>query len=86
MIMKTKIFVIALALIAGSFVFAACHSGTNAKTSTEKVVGQKEVYTCEMHPQVISNKPGKCPICGMELVKKMVPDTTRVTVQDSLKK
>jgi hypothetical protein len=25
-------------------------------------------YTCEMHPEVKSNKPGKCPKCGMELV------------------
>ena len=28
-------------------------------------------YTCVMHPEVISDKPGKCPKCGMELVKKV---------------
>ncbi len=27
-------------------------------------------YTCTMHPEVISDKPGKCPKCGMELVPK----------------
>jgi FtsP/CotA-like multicopper oxidase with cupredoxin domain len=27
-------------------------------------------YTCLMHPNVISDKPGKCPICGMTLVQK----------------
>ena len=27
-------------------------------------------YTCVMHPQVHENHPGKCPICGMTLVKK----------------
>jgi membrane fusion protein, copper/silver efflux system len=29
-----------------------------------------EYYTCSMHPSVISDKPGACPICGMTLVKK----------------
>lgn len=28
------------------------------------------VYTCPMHPEVISDKPGKCPKCGMDLVEK----------------
>jgi hypothetical protein len=27
-------------------------------------------YTCPMHPEVVQNAPGKCPICGMNLVKK----------------
>ncbi|HMI65633.1 MAG TPA: efflux RND transporter periplasmic adaptor subunit [Cyclobacteriaceae bacterium] len=25
-------------------------------------------YTCSMHPQIVLDQPGKCPICGMELV------------------
>jgi len=32
--------------------------------------GEKIIYTCSMHPEVISDKPGNCPKCGMELVKK----------------
>ena len=31
------------------------------------------VYTCKMHPEVISNTPGKCPKCGMKLVVKGAP-------------
>ena len=29
-----------------------------------------ETYTCTMHPEIITNEPGKCPKCGMDLVKK----------------
>ena len=27
-------------------------------------------YTCPMHPDVVSDKPGKCPKCGMELQRR----------------
>jgi transcription initiation factor IIE alpha subunit len=37
------------------------------KDAHQKMV--KEKYTCPMHPEVISDKPGKCPKCGMTLVK-----------------
>jgi hypothetical protein len=38
---------------------------TSKKATTAKVV-----YTCPMHTDVVSYKPGKCPKCGMTLVKK----------------
>src|SRR4051812_5052156 len=28
------------------------------------------IYTCVMHPEIQSDHPGKCPKCGMTLVKK----------------
>ena len=28
------------------------------------------IYTCPMHPEVVSNSPGTCPKCGMDLVLK----------------
>ncbi len=27
-------------------------------------------YGCPMHPEVMSPKPGKCSVCGMEMIKK----------------
>ncbi len=35
-----------------------------------KMEEHDEIYTCPMHPQIKSDKPGKCPICGMMLKKK----------------
>jgi uncharacterized protein with PIN domain len=34
-----------------------------------KEAAKVDKYTCPMHPEVITNKPGKCPKCGMTLVK-----------------
>lgn len=42
-------------------------AGDNGKTGDEK---QAVVYTCPMHPEVISDKPGQCPKCGMNLEPK----------------
>ena len=42
---------------------------SNQKTETS-VKEATKTYTCSMHPEVISDKPGKCPKCGMELIEK----------------
>lgn len=34
------------------------------------VRAQTDRYSCPMHPDIVSKKPGKCPKCGMTLVKK----------------
>ncbi len=42
--------------------FARCKNDTTATVHAE------HSYTCPMHPQIIKEEPGKCPICGMDLV------------------
>lgn len=37
---------------------------------SSKETSMGETYTCPMHPTVISDKPGTCPVCGMDLVRK----------------
>lgn len=41
-------------------------------------------YTCPMHPQIVKNKPGSCPICGMDLVAKHPADTPAMAVSSDL--
>ncbi|QYX58033.1 heavy metal translocating P-type ATPase [Roseovarius sp. SCSIO 43702] len=45
-------------------------SGNAQKTSRQAQPGTQ--YTCPMHPEIIRDEPGSCPICGMAL-EPMVP-------------
>jgi Cu(I)/Ag(I) efflux system membrane fusion protein len=38
------------------------------KTGEEKTAQGPTQYTCPMHPFIIKDKPGACPLCGMTLV------------------
>jgi rubrerythrin len=40
------------------------------KQKSDQINQHTFYYTCMMHPQVHQDKPGKCPICGMTLIKK----------------
>ena len=42
----------------------------SAPSATAPATTQAAVYTCVMHPDVVSDKQGKCPKCGMKLVLK----------------
>lgn len=50
-------------LICISLLGAIVGSCSKSSSPTEKTL-----YTCSMHPQVIQDHPGDCPICGMKLV------------------
>ncbi len=50
-----------------------CKMGSNANCCAQKQEGKSDMtatYTCPMHPEVVSDKEGKCPKCGMDLIKK----------------
>jgi Cu(I)/Ag(I) efflux system membrane fusion protein len=50
--------------------FAACKNSSVKDTSEAKHTRHGDVYyTCSMHPQVMKDKPGNCPICGMKLIQ-----------------
>jgi len=76
MLMKTNMILTLAALCAFAVVPAIAQGGSEAKPSpTAPATVQK--YTCEMHPEVISDKPGKCPKCGMKLVPVKTPATPK---------
>jgi membrane fusion protein, copper/silver efflux system len=60
------VLVLVTALVAtGSILsFAGLHLGSG------KSVSPGQVYHCPMHPSVLQDHPGECPICGMTLVLK----------------
>src|SRR5436190_11139596 len=39
---------------------------------------QSKKYTCPMHPGVIQDTPGNCPICGMTLVLSKTADNKEI--------
>lgn len=42
-----------------------------SKSSADTTKQRKDsIYTCSMHPEIQLDKPGKCPKCGMNLIKK----------------
>lgn len=56
--MKKQLLYIMTALV----VMASCQNNETV------AVNENEYYTCSMHPQVMEDKPGTCPICHMELI------------------
>ncbi|NVN92613.1 MAG: efflux RND transporter periplasmic adaptor subunit [Desulfuromonadales bacterium] len=74
MALKKKIaiplLIIILVAVAGGGWYAWQHKGHDHAGESKAAQG-KQLYTCSMHPFIIKDKPGTCPICGMELIKKI---------------
>jgi len=58
--MRTKI-ILGLIILCSGFIFSAC-------TEEHEKHAEAGKYTCPMHPQIVNNGPGTCPICKMDLV------------------
>jgi len=46
-----------------------------APAGPQPPAAEKVIYTCPMHPKVVSDKPGTCPTCQMALKSKKVAAT-----------
>lgn len=68
--------IVALVIIFCCLVNANLHGAVHTHAHTLIVQQQPAIYSCPMHPEVRSDKPGKCPKCGMNL-EKQVPKTPK---------
>jgi hypothetical protein len=78
--MKKSIYITALiAIISIAFACSNSTPKTNNKDLPAVEIAQVS-YTCPMHPEIRSDKPGKCPICGMDLIKVEISkaDSTQI--------
>ncbi|HEV7347310.1 efflux RND transporter periplasmic adaptor subunit [Telluribacter sp.] len=50
------------------FVSIVLASSCNNEEADKGEAAGGQSYTCPMHPQIVQNEPGTCPICGMDLV------------------
>ena len=65
--MKNLLFLFAMIISVG-FVLASCSNSKSEKLAAG------EIYTCEMHNEVMSEHSGTCPKCGMDLVKQKMTE------------
>ncbi|WP_456459138.1 efflux RND transporter periplasmic adaptor subunit [Reichenbachiella sp.] len=69
---KTLI-IVAVSTLAGGLLLGWLFFGGSESSPTEEhnhptEIAGETTWTCSMHPQIRSNEPGSCPICGMDLI------------------
>ena len=76
--LKLLLAVSRLVAVAGPLTYVTGCSRSAAAENTSTNAPQKTLYTCGMHPWIIQDHPGNCPICGMKLepVHKTAETTT----------
>jgi membrane fusion protein, copper/silver efflux system len=70
-----------LILILGTFIgWLVFHPSQNKEEKHDQSaeVAQGTIWTCAMHPQIRMEQPGKCPICGMELIPLVKSSITSI--------
>jgi membrane fusion protein, copper/silver efflux system len=70
-ILSNKYLRFSLILIGGIFLgwlFFHSSAKTEDKHNPAAEIAKSTIWTCSMHPQIRMDAPGKCPICGMDLI------------------
>jgi len=66
--MRWRVLLLGAALFAAAVLAVSCGGETLPEEGHDHTESQASVWTCSMHPQVRSDGPGDCPLCGMDLI------------------
>jgi len=59
---------LAFGVFLGWLIFSKSDEIKSEEHNHTTTAASETIWTCSMHPQIRKNEPGKCPICGMELI------------------
>jgi membrane fusion protein, copper/silver efflux system len=81
-IIPLLVVILAVASGGGYYLWQQKKAGAGKGTKDgEKAAQGPVLYTCSMHPFIIKDKQGSCPLCGMTLVKKV--ETAQASVKET---
>ncbi len=70
-VILNKYFLLGILFLAGLFLGWLIFHSPHKQAEMDQLVkqqGKTTIWTCAMHPQIRKTEPGKCPICGMDLI------------------
>ncbi|MFV7236589.1 multicopper oxidase domain-containing protein [Flavobacterium sp. ZB4R12] len=76
-----RIIVLTFILAIYSFAQAQDMKGMDMSKKEKAQKVQPTTYTCPMHPEIHADKPGKCPKCGMTLIKEKAKTVKKMVVK-----
>ena len=74
---RISIFLLLIVLI-GTTAYISIRQNNLHNQKEQAALKSKKKYVCSMHPQVIRDKPGDCPICEMSLIEVIDQDKNSV--------
>ncbi len=75
------ILLVSVLIFATACMEESTHTATAPDHQGDDHVQEHVYYTCSMHPHIKEDKPGKCPICHMNLTKIVVDDDERSPIE-----
>lgn len=69
--LRWPLMAVVLAAFVAGYLLGGGSSGSGShehESAAVQEAAQAQVWTCSMHPQIRQPNPGKCPICGMDLI------------------